>query len=95
MTQQYQVRFAQIPRWLAIAAGVLAVAFAVALFLLSLTVFLVLLPVIAIASGLYYLFGRRRRPADVRQSEGLEIIEGEYRVIELGRIERDRDPRHP
>ena len=85
----------QIPRWLAIAAGVFAVAFAVALFLLSLTVFLVLLPVIAIASGFYYLFGRRRRPADVRQSEGVEIIEGEYRVIEPGRIERDRDPRHP
>jgi hypothetical protein len=49
MTDRYQLRFVQIPRWLAIGAGVLAVAFAVALFLLSLTVFLVLLPVIAIA----------------------------------------------
>jgi hypothetical protein len=91
MTQQYQVRFVQIPRWLTIAAGVLAVAFAVALFLLSITVFLILLPVIAVASGLYYLFGRRRRAADVRHPDGVEIIEGEYRVVEPGRIEQDRD----
>jgi hypothetical protein len=95
MTQQHQIRFVQIPRWLAIAAGVLAVAFAVALFLLSLTVFLVLLPVIAIAGGFYYLFGRRRRAADVRGAEGVEIIEAEYRVIEPGQIERDRDQRRP
>ena len=91
MTQQYQVRFVQIPRWLAIAAGVLAVAFAVALFLLSLTVFLVLLPVMAIASGLYYLFARRRAP-DKRHAAGVEIIEGDYRVIEPERIERERNP---
>lgn len=93
MTQQYQVRFVQIPRWLAIAAGMLALAFAIALFLLSLTVFLVLLPVIAIASGLYYLFARRRAPA--KQPDGVEIIEGEYRVIEPERVERDRHPPPP
>ena len=34
MTEQYQVRFVQIPRWLALVAGALAIAFAVALFLL-------------------------------------------------------------
>ena len=90
MTQQHQIRFVQIPRWLAIAAGILAVAFAVALFLLSITVFLVLLPVIAVAGGLYYLFGRGRKAADVRHPGSVEIIEGEYRVIEPGRVERDR-----
>jgi hypothetical protein len=89
MTDRYQLRFVQIPRWLAIGAGVLAVAFAVALFLLSLTVFLVLLPVIAIAGGLYYLFGGRRKPAGVRNPNSVEIIEGEYRVIEPERAERD------
>jgi hypothetical protein len=89
MTQQYQVRFLQIPRWLALVAGVLAIAFAVALFLLSLTVFLVLLPVIFVVGGLYYLFGWKRRP-NVRQPNGVEIIEGEYRVVESERIERDR-----
>jgi uncharacterized membrane protein len=91
MTQQYQVRFLQIPRWLALVAGVLAIAFAVALFLLSLTVFLVLLPVVFVVGGLYYLFGWKRRP-NVRQPHGVEIIEGEYRVVEPERIERDRRP---
>jgi len=92
MTQQYQVRFLQIPRWLALVAGVLAIAFAVALFLLSLTVFLVLLPVIFVIGGLYYLFGWKR-PANVRRTDSAEIIEGEYRVIQPERIERERNPR--
>jgi len=94
MTQQYQVRFMQIPRWLAVAAGVLAVAFAVALFLLSLTVFLVLLPIVFVVGGLYYLFGRKRGP-NVRRPDSVEIIEGEYRVIEPERIERERNPPRP
>jgi hypothetical protein len=85
-----QVRFVQIPRWLAVVAGVLAVAFAVALFLLSITVFLVLLPVIAIAGALYYLFGGGRKQADIRHPDGVEIIEGEYRVIETERERSDR-----
>jgi membrane protein implicated in regulation of membrane protease activity len=92
MIQNGQVRFLQIPRWLAVLVGVAAIAFAVALFLLSLTVFLILLPVIAVASGLYYLFGRRR-VAQPRGQGHVEIIEGEYRVIEPERIDRPRDPR--
>ena len=91
MTDRYQVRFLQIPRWAAILVGIAAIAFAIALLLLSVTVFLVLLPVIAVVSGLYYLFGWRRRAADVRRSESVEIIEGEYRVIEPERIERERN----
>lgn len=92
MTQQYQVRFLQVPRWLALVAGVLAIAFAVALFLLSLTVFLVLLPIIFVVGGLYYLFGWKRRP-NVRRPDGVEIIDGEYRVIEPERVEREHNPR--
>jgi len=92
MTQPYQVRFLQIPRWLAIVAGVLAVSFAVALFLLSLTVFLVLLPVIFVIGGLYYLFGWKR-PSNVRRTDGVDIIEGEYRVVDPERIDRERTPR--
>lgn len=91
---QQQIRFVQIPRWLAILAGVLAIAFAIALLLLSITVFLVLLPVIAVAGGLYYLFGGRRR-ADMRRSGDTEIIEGEYRVVEPERIERERNTDRP
>ena len=35
--------------------------------------------------------GWRRRGADMRRSESVEIIEGEYRVIEPERIERERN----
>jgi len=87
---QTQFRIIQIPRWALVLAGLAAAAFAIALFLLSITVFLVLLPVIALASGLYYLFGGKR-VASQRPPGNVEIIEGEYRVVEPGRI--DRDPR--
>jgi hypothetical protein len=86
---QYQVRFLQIPRWLVLVAGALAVAFAIALFLLSLTVFLLVLPLIAVAGGLYYLFAGLRNARAARDSH-VEIIEGEYRVVEPERMERKR-----
>jgi hypothetical protein len=89
---QTQFRIIQIPRWALVLAGLAAAAFAIALFLLSVTVFLVLLPVIAIASGLYYLFGGKR-VANRRDAGNVEIIEGEYRVVEPERIERERGPR--
>ncbi|MCC6949521.1 MAG: hypothetical protein IT539_17330 [Bradyrhizobiaceae bacterium] len=90
MTQQYQVRFLQIPRWLAIVAGALSVAFAIALFLLSLTVFLLVLPVIAVAGALYYFFGLPRAARKAQREAEARIIEGEYRVVQSERIERDR-----
>jgi hypothetical protein len=92
MSDPYQVRFVRIPRWALVLAGLAAAAFAIALFLLSITVFLVMLPVIAIASGLYYLFGGKRM-ATRRGPDNPEIIEGEYRVVEPERIDRDRSPR--
>jgi hypothetical protein len=85
---QYQVRFLQVPRWLMVVVGALAIAFAIALFLLSLTVFLLVLPVLAVAGGLYYLFGGRRAARAPRAERRGEIIEGEYRVIESERPER-------
>lgn len=93
MTDRYQMRFVQIPRWALILAGLAAAAFAIALFLLSITVFLLLLPVIAIASGLYYLFGGKRVTPNRSGSGSVEIIEGEYRVVEPKQIERDDRPR--
>ena len=87
-----QIRFVRIPRWAIVLTGIAAAAFAIALFLVSITVFLVLLPIIAIASGLYYLFGRR--PVSRRHgTRGVEIIDGEYRIVETERVERDRDRR--
>jgi hypothetical protein len=87
---QYQVRFLQIPRWLALTVGAFAVAFAIALFLLSLTVFLLILPVMAVTGALYYLFGRPRRARKTPGASPPEIIEGDYRVVEPGRIEDER-----
>jgi hypothetical protein len=87
---RYQVRFLEVPRWLAILAGALAVGFAVALFLLSLTVFLLALPVIAVAGVLYYLFGMPRATRATRSQPRGEIIEGEYRVVEPGSINDER-----
>jgi hypothetical protein len=87
---QYQVRILQIPRWLALVVGALAVAFAIALFLLSLTVFLLVLPVVAVAGALYYLFGLPRTGRTARGADRVEVIEGEYRVIEQDRVENGR-----
>ena len=87
---QYQVRFLQIPRWLALTAGALAIVFAIALFLLSLTLFLLILPVIAVIGALYYLFGQPRAARTTRGFSRAEIIEGEYRVVEPDRIEDER-----
>lgn len=89
---QTQFRIVQIPRWALVLGGLAAAAFAIALFLLSITVFLVLLPVIAIASGLYYLFGGKRM-ANRHDTGRVEIIEGEYRVVEPKRVEREGEPR--
>jgi hypothetical protein len=86
MSQQYQIRFVQIPRWLALIVGVLSIAFAVALFLLSLTVFLLVLPVLAVAGALYYFFGLPRTARHARREAGTQIIEGEYRVVRSERI---------
>lgn len=90
MPQQYQVRFVQIPRWLAIVASMLAVAFAVALFLLSLTVFLVMLPVILLAGAIYYFFGLPRAARDRRRPHDVEVIEAEYRVVETDKNDEER-----
>lgn len=94
MAQQYQVRFLQVPRWAALLIGAAAVAFAIALFLLSLTVLLIALPVLAVIGGIYYLFGLPggRRGAGERTNP--DVIDAEYRVIEPTQIDRERDPRN-
>jgi hypothetical protein len=87
MTQQTQFRLVSIPRWLAVLIGVLALAFGVALVLLSITVALLMLPVIAIAGALYYLLGGRKRAPDTRTDT--RVIDAEYRVIERERGRRE------
>ena len=69
---------------------VLAVAAVVSVLLIG--AMLVILPVAIIAALLYYLFPGLRPRAPHQQREP-EIIEGEYRVVDPSRIERDRLPR--
>ena len=87
---QYQIRTFQIPRWLALVVGALAIAFAVALFLLSLTVFLLVLPVLAVAGALYYLFAPSRNARKSGMGDGFKTIDAEYRVVEPERIDESR-----
>jgi hypothetical protein len=90
---KYQVRTFQIPWWAALGVGALAIAFAVALFLLSLTIFLLILPVLAVAGAIYYLFGPFRGPRKTNPGSNYEVIDADYRVIEPGRIDEERRPR--
>jgi len=78
--------------WLALLVAfgcVLAVAAAVAVFLLA--VFIVMLPVALIVALLYYFFpGLRHRSPDWKGEP--EIIEGNYRVIVPRQLEREDEP---
>ena len=77
--------------WLAllIAFGcVLAVAAAVAVFLLA--VFVIVLPVALIAALVFYLFPGLRHRASHWRGEA-EIIEGNYRVVVPQQLERERE----
>jgi hypothetical protein len=74
---------------LLIALGlVLTVAAVVAIVLLG--VFIILLPIVLVGALLYYLFPGLRRHQG-RWSEP-DIIEGQYRVVDLEQIERDPPP---
>jgi hypothetical protein len=92
MAQQYQVRFFQIPRWAAILIGLAAAAFAIALVLLSLTVLLIAVPILAVIGGIYYLFNLPRRGKSAGEPFGPDVIDAEYRVIEQKQIDRERNP---
>lgn len=78
---------------LVVALGlVFAVAAVVATLLLGL--FIVLLPIALVSALLLYFFPslRTRRP---RGSHDPDIIDGEYRIVDPRRLERDREPGDP
>jgi membrane protein implicated in regulation of membrane protease activity len=90
---QVQVRSIHLKGWLAIFVA-LAVFFAVAigLAILAFGIFLFLVPVMVVASVLYYLLPRRkRRPNETERGGRSEIIDGTYRVLE----DPDDDPKPP
>jgi hypothetical protein len=68
---------------------ILAIAAVVATLVLG--AFIILLPVALISALLFYLFPglRRQRPGQRGQ---VEIIEGEYRVVDPHQLERDTPP---
>lgn len=84
--QQFYIRSIQLPRWKIVLGGVLFFALLLALMILTLSIFLLVLPVIAVAGVLAYFFGGRfTKPAP---PDG--IIEAEYREIKPHEMEQDR-----
>jgi uncharacterized membrane protein len=86
---EFRVHFIRIPRWQLMLGAGLGLVLIAAFFVLALGIFLLLLPAIAAAGVLFYLFGRRPPVADRASHD--RVIEGDYRVIEQDRIEQ-RDP---
>jgi len=92
--QEFRVRFIRIPRWQMMLGAGLIFASIAAFFVLALGVFLLLLPVLAIAAAIFYLFGGRRPPVARDGAANDRIIDGEYRVIEQDRLDHHRDRSH-
>ena len=84
-------RVVQISPWKLALGAALFFAFMIALFVLAAGVFLLILPVAAVAAALAYLFGSRTKrgnfpPRDYTDGE----IEAEYREIETKQLEKDK-----
>lgn len=80
------VRFVEIPRWKLALGGALFLALVIALFILAAGVFLLILPVVAVAGALAYLFGGRRKASDLPDG----VIEAEYREVGQKELEQDK-----
>jgi hypothetical protein len=91
---QFRIRFVRIPRWQIMLGAGLAFALMIAFFVLAFGIFLLLLPVLAIAGAIFYLFGGRRSPVGRDGAANDRIIDGEYRVVEQDRIDHHRDRSH-
>lgn len=88
--QEFRIRVVRIPRWQIMLGAGLILALIVAFFVLALGIFLLLLPALALAAAIFYLFGGRRSP--VRGGAVNDrIIDGEYRVVEKDRLDHRRD----
>jgi hypothetical protein len=89
--QEFRVRFVRIPRWQIMLGAGLVFTLIVAFFVLALGIFLLLLPALAIAGAIFYLFGGRRSPVGRDGAAKDRVIDGEYRVIEQDRFDHRRD----
>ncbi len=88
--QEFRIRFVRIRRWQLMLGAGLVFALIAAFFVLALGVFLLLLPALAIAAAVFYLFGGRRSPVG-HSAANDRIIDGEYRVVEQDRLDHPRD----
>jgi hypothetical protein len=91
---QFRIRFIRVPRWQIMLGAGLAFAMMIALFVLAFGIFLLLLPVLAIAGAIFYLFGARRPPVGRDGATNDRIIDGEYRVVEQDRLDHPHDRSH-
>jgi hypothetical protein len=88
--QEFRIRFVRIRRWQLMLGAGLIFALIAAFFVLALGVFLLLLPALAIAAAIFYLFGGRRSLVGHGAAND-RIIDGEYRVVEQDRLDHPRD----
>jgi hypothetical protein len=80
------VRFFQIPRWKIALGAILFAALLIALFILAAGVFLLVLPIAAIAGAMAYLFRGRKKSSGLPDG----VIEAEYREVDQKQVERDK-----
>ena len=88
---QFRIQFVRIPRWQILLGAGLIFTSIVAFFVLALGIFLLLLPALAVAGAIFYLFGGRRVPVGRESAANDRIIDGDYRVVEQDRLDRRRD----
>lgn len=89
--QEFRIRVVRIPRWQIMLGAGLILALIVAFFVLALGIFLLLLPALALAAAIFYLFGGRRSSVGRGGAANDRIIDGEYRVVEKDRLDHRRD----
>ena len=88
-TWNRQARVLRLPPWRIALVLVLALSLGIAIAVVATGVFLIALPVIAIAALAYRLVGGARR----RSQGSPHVIEGEYEIIEGARPPRQPGPR--
>lgn len=84
-------RVIQISPWKIALGVVLLFALLLTLFVLAAGVFLLVLPVAAVAAAIAYLFGSRTKRADFPSQDYPDgVIEAEYREVEAKQLEKDK-----
>jgi hypothetical protein len=84
-------RIVQISPWKLALGATLLFALLLTLFILAAGVFLLVLPVAAVAAVLAYLFGGRTKKKDFPHPDPFDgTIEAEYREVEAKQLERDK-----